>query len=51
MPEHITVENHVYSYDQHAASYVMEKRRIGEYASTLVDNGEVIYITGGTTVL
>lgn len=39
-----------YSYDQSATANVEEKRRIGQYASSLVRTGDIIYVTGGTTV-
>jgi DeoR family fructose operon transcriptional repressor len=38
-----------YSYDVQATQNIEEKRCIGRYASTLVESGSVIFISGGTT--
>lgn len=39
-----------YSYEKRATENVEEKIRIGAYAATLVDNRDIMYISGGTTV-
>jgi DeoR/GlpR family transcriptional regulator of sugar metabolism len=39
-----------YQYDVLVGENAEEKRLIGAYASTLVENGDIIFISGGTTV-
>jgi DeoR/GlpR family transcriptional regulator of sugar metabolism len=38
-----------YSYERRATENVEEKMKIGAYAATLVENRDIIYISGGTT--
>lgn len=39
-----------YSYERRSTEHVKEKRIIGTYAATLVQNRDIIFVTGGTTV-
>ena len=49
-PSLLSEEAAEYSYEQRSTENVEEKREIGAYAATLVQNRDIIYITGGTTV-
>lgn len=46
----VSATNNEYSYDIRTTQNVGEKQRIGRRAAELVESGDVIYITGGTTV-
>ena len=42
--------NNYYSYDDLEEKMLNQKQRIGQFASTLVENNDIVFISGGTTV-
>ena len=49
LPEHSSASV-AYSYDIRETEHAEMKQKIGEYASSLVEDGDIIFINGGTTV-
>src|SRR5690554_6620872 len=42
--------NNYYSYDDLEETMLEQKQRIGQFASTLVEDNDIVFISGGTTV-
>lgn len=49
-PTQLVDDGSEYSYERRSTEFVEEKRVIGTYAATLVQNKDIIFVTGGTTV-
>lgn len=47
----LPLHQHAYSYTELEQEMIDEKQRIGQYAATIVSDNDVIFISGGTTVL